>query len=108
MKKLLLLAGFTLLLPLCAMAESWTGVLSDSRCGGKHEALTASDLKCLQSCMKKGATPVLMTGGKMYTISSASFDQVAPHVGEKVTVTGKVEKDRGGDYITVESIAKAQ
>lgn len=108
MKTFLLLAGIGSLLPLGAMAESWTGVLSDSRCGAKHEALSAADVKCMQACIKKGATPVLLTGGKMYTISSASNEQVTPHIGEKVNVTGKVEKDRGGDFITIESIAKAE
>ncbi|MDQ6760038.1 MAG: hypothetical protein M3Z32_09265 [Acidobacteriota bacterium] len=108
MRKLLLVAGFGSLLPLCAMAESWTGVISDSRCGAKHEALSASDVKCMQACIKRGATPVLLTGGKMYAISSSSDEQVAPHVGQKVIVTGKLEKDRGGDFITIESITKAE
>ena len=44
----------------------------------------------------------------MYTISSSSNEEVAPHLGQKVTITGKVEKDRGGDFITIESIAKAE
>ena len=110
MKTLILLAGFSSLLPLGAMAESWTGVISDSRCGAKHEALSAADVKCMQACMKKGATPVLLTGGKMYSISSSSNEQVAPHIGEKVTITGKQEKDLygGGSFITIESIAKAE
>ena len=61
-------------LPGFAPAE-WCEHLYNRR-GAKHEALSASDVKCMQACIQKGATPVPLTGGD--------------------------------DFITIESIAKAE
>jgi hypothetical protein len=108
-KRLLLLIVIAAVSPIWAIAESWTGTLSDSRCEQKHVAATAADAACIKDCIKKGAVPVLLTGGKVYSIASSSNDKVTPHLGEKVTITGKLETDRrAGGIITVESIVKAQ
>jgi hypothetical protein len=107
-KTLLLVVGLASLTPIGALAESWTGTLSDSRCGAKHEAASAADVECIKTCMKQGAVPVLVTGGKVLSIASSSNDKVAPHIGEKVTITGTVERSRFGQIIVVESITKAE
>ena len=108
MKTLLWAVALGSLMSTGALADSWTGTLSESRCGDKHAAASPSDVQCIKACIKRGAVPALVSGGKVYTISSSSNDKVAPHLGEKVTITGKVEKDRSGEFIVVESIVKAE
>ena len=90
------------------MAETWTGVISDSRCGAKHTTASVADVKCMQSCLKKGAVPVLVSNGKAYNIETNSNDKVTPFLGQKVTITGKIESQPyEGTFITVESVSKA-
>jgi hypothetical protein len=105
---LCVVAVFALSLP--AAAESWTGTISDSRCGAKHAAGSTADLDCINACMKRGAVPVLVVpGGKVYSIATESVEKVTPHLGKKVTITGKTESQRfAGELIIVESIAKAE
>jgi hypothetical protein len=97
-------------LSVCAAAETWTGTLSDSRCGAKHAAGTAADLKCIKACMEKGGVPVLVAAeGKVYPIATESVEKVTPLLGQKVTITGKAEKERfSGQLIIVETIVKAE
>lgn len=108
-KRLAWLVSLVVMVSIGAMAESWTGTLSDSRCAAKHAAASAADVACIKACVNKGAVPVLVTSEKVYAIASNSNDKVASHLGERVTITGKVETDRrAGDIITVESISKAE
>lgn len=97
-------------LSVCAAAETWTGTLSDSRCGAKHAAGTAADMKCIEACMKKGSVPVLVAAeGKVFPIATESVEKVTPLLGQKVTITGKAEKERfSGSLIIVETITKSE
>lgn len=79
-----------------------------SRCGAKHSADTAADVQCIKACIRRGAVPVLLTDGKVYNIASSSNDKVAPHLGEKVTIQGALEKDRFNQMLVVDSITKAE
>ena len=88
----LVLTVFTL----TAMAGEWTGYISDSKCGAKGAKDAHAD--CAASCVKGGASPVFVTGGKVYKIDDAS--KVADHVGHKVTITGELK----GDTVNVESV----
>src|SRR5450759_1295737 len=61
MKKLSV--AFVLTASLFAMsamaADSWTGTISDSKCGAKHaDASEEGSMKCAQKCVKGGATPI--------------------------------------------------
>jgi len=79
-----------------AFAGEWKGTISDSHCGAKHA--DGAGEKCVQGCIKKGASAVLVTDGKVLKI--ANGDAVKDHLGHKVTVTGELD----GDTITVESV----
>lgn len=85
-----------------AMAESWTGYVSDAKCGAKHNKGTQADVNCVNACIKGGSEAVLVVGDKVVPI--ANKDKVADFHGKKVTVTGKLD----GDKITVESAKAAQ
>jgi hypothetical protein len=88
------------LFSLSAFAEEFNAYISDSKCGAKH----ASDMnaKCVNSCIKGGASAVAVVGDKVYKISDA--DKVKEHYGHKVVITGKAD----GDTLTVDSVKMAE
>ena len=88
----LVLSAFTM----TAMAGEWKGYISDSKCGAKH----AKDMngKCVEGCVKGGAAPVFVTGGKVYKIEDAA--KVQDHLGHEVTITGELKDDT----ITVQDV----
>lgn len=96
MKKTLVIAA---LFAFNTFAASWSGVISDSKCGAKHADASEKSMNCAQGCVKGGAAPVLVSDGKVYKIANA--DKVKEHVGHKVTVTG----DMSGDTITVDTVS---
>jgi hypothetical protein len=99
---LLAFALMVSLLGVAAMAAEMTGYISDSKCGAKHMDGSAASAKCVESCIKAGATPVFVEGDKVLKI--ANPEKVAGHYGRKVTVTGNVD----GDTLTVDSIKAAR
>ncbi len=78
-----------------ARAESWTGVISESKCGAKHGDADTNEksASCIKGCVKGGAAPVFVTGGKVVMLDKASQEMVMDHLGHKVTVTGKLSGD---------------
>jgi hypothetical protein len=70
---------------------SWTGYITDSKCGAKaaHEGAR----ECTIKCAKEGAQYVFVndTDKKVYTIDDQ--DKVAEHAGHHVTVTGSIDGD---------------
>ena len=82
-----------------AMADEFTGWVSDSKCGVKGASAEHKD--CAAKCVKGGAAPVLVMDNKVLKIDDAS--KVEGHIGQKVTVTGAVD----GDTIKVESVKAA-
>jgi len=88
------------LFSLSAFAEEFNAYISDSKCGAKH----AGDMnaKCVNSCIKGGATPVAVVGEKVYKIDDPS--KVKEHFGHKVVITGKVD----GDTLNVDSVKMAE
>ena len=97
MKKVVLAVVLVLtVFTLTAMAGEWTGYISDSKCGAKGAKDAHAD--CAASCVKGGASPVFVTGGKVYKIDDAS--KVADHVGHKVTITGELK----GDTVAVKEV----
>jgi len=83
---LLISAGFTL-----ASEGSWTGYITDSKCGvrGAHEGAG----ECAVKCVKEGAKFVFVNDAdkKVYVIDAQ--DKVAAHAGHHVTVKGVIEGD---------------
>ena len=82
---------------LAAMAKDYKGYISDSKCGAKHA--TDHNTKCIESCIKGGASPVFVSKGKVYKIDDAT--KVQDHLGHDVTISGKIE----GDTIHVENVS---
>jgi hypothetical protein len=101
--------AIVLLAPLSAIAETFNGYISDSRCGVKRAALTPADLKDMQDCIKAGAVPVLVVGENVMPIVYTSVAKVLPFLGQKVSVTGTLENGgRGPKLLVVEKIEKAK
>ena len=101
--------AMVLFVPLSALAETFTGYVSDSRCGVKRAALTPADLKDMQDCVKAGAVPVLVVGENVIPIVYTSVERVLPFLGQKVTVAGTLESGgRGPKLLVVEKIEKAK
>jgi len=91
MKKLWMVISVGSLFAVSALAETWTGTVSDSMCGAKHTAAKASDAACVKKCIKGGASAVFVSNGKVYQLSADSMTKVEPLLGQKITVTGKLE-----------------
>jgi hypothetical protein len=82
-----------------AVADEFTGWISDSKCGAK--GVNAEHKECAAKCVKGGAAPVFVMDNKVLKIGDAS--KVEGYIGQKVTVTGSVD----GDTIKVESVKAA-
>src|SRR5579859_5543461 len=80
---------------------SWTGYITDSKCGAKaaHEGAT----ECTVKCIKEGAKYVFVNDADKKVYAIADPDKVAAHAGHHVAVLGSVE----GDTLTVASIDMA-
>ena len=99
MKKLAITLSFC---AAAAFAGSWSGTISDSKCGAAHADGSEKSVKCAQGCVKSGkAQPVLVSDGKVYKLSDAA--KAADHVGHKVTVEGELD----GDTIKVADVKMA-
>jgi hypothetical protein len=83
-----------------AMAEEWSGTISDSKCGKGHADASEKSQACVKKCVEGGASAVFVTGDKVLKISDASMDKVKPHLGHKVTITGSLTDDT----VTVDTI----
>lgn len=81
---------------------TWTGYISDSKCGVKGANDGARD--CTIKCVKEGAKYVFVNDAdkKVYAIDDQ--DKVAAHAGHHVTVKGSVD----GDNLKLSSIDMAQ
>jgi hypothetical protein len=88
-------------LTLVAGDTSWTGYITDSKCGVKaaHEGAR----ECTVKCVKEGAKYVFVDDAdkKVYAIDDQS--KVADHAGHHVTVKGTVD----GDTLKLSSIEMA-
>jgi len=87
------------LVAVSAVADEFTGWISDSKCGAKGASAEHKD--CAAKCVKGGAAPVFVMDNKVLKIDDAS--KVEGHIGQKVTVTGSVD----GGTIKVESVKAA-
>jgi hypothetical protein len=104
MKKLSLVISLGAMFAVAGLAETLSGTVGDSMCGAKHEAASASDIACIKKCVKGGASPIIISDGKVYQISADSQAKVASMLGQKVTVNGKLD----GDTIDIASVKAAK
>jgi hypothetical protein len=75
-----------------AAAQSFTGVISDSMCKQKHMMPGKTDAQCVEECVKAGASYVLVSGGKVYTLN-AKKELIAPFAGKKVQIQGELNSN---------------
>ncbi len=110
MKKVCLCLVFGLVFSVFASASkhggTWTGWLSDGKCGGSPEkAMSAGHKGCALGCVKGGDKWVLVESGSKKAIKIHNQDAVKEeHVGHEVTVKGSM---MGEDGIHVKSIMGA-
>lgn len=80
---------------------SWTGYITDSKCGVKaaHEGAE----ECTAKCMKAGAKLVFVDDADKKVYAIADQEKASAHAGHHVAVKGSVE----GDTLTIASIDMA-
>ena len=78
-----------------AAEQTWSGKISDSACGAKHEEAAEgqgvmADRECTQACVRGGSKYVLVVDGKALQIANQDFKDLAAHAGHAVKVTGEL------------------
>lgn len=86
-----------------AVAGEWTGYVSETKCGAKHNDGSAGSIACVKGCIKGGAKPVLVVDGKVVAISNPDKVPEALY-GLKVSVTGELK----GDAVEIDTINTAK
>ncbi len=94
-----------------AFAGEMTGYISDTKCAIEHsKSATSAEWihpkvfeTCAVQCVKdEGATPIFLTAdNKILKLDAESVAKAMPHLGHKVTITGKVD----GETLKIESIS---
>ena len=106
MRKIIVVAALVLMGASGAFAadKTWTGKISDSKCGATHAAdehgMKLTDRACTEACVKGGAKYVFASKGKVYQIANQDSADLAGHAGHTVRLTGEMK----GDSITVSKI----
>ena len=110
MKQLIVVAAMVLVGASGAFAadQTWTGKISDSKCGATHAAgehgKKMTDRACTEACVKGGAKYVFASKGKVYQIANQDDADLMTHAGHTVKLTGEMK----GDSITVSKIQMAK
>ncbi len=98
-----------LVLSLSSMAfaadQTWTGKISDSKCGAthntsEHDGKKMTERQCTAACIKGGAKYVFVSDGKVYNVDNQDFAGLPVHAGHSVKLTGEMT----GDTIKVSKI----
>jgi hypothetical protein len=107
MKIALIVSAFLLATPSFPLAaeQTWSGKISDSACGAKHEEAAEgqgvmADRECTQACIRGGSKYVLVVDGKVFQIANQDNKDLATHAGHLVKMTGEMT----GSAITVSKI----
>jgi type 1 fimbria pilin len=86
-------------------SATFTGEISDSMCGAKHQM--ADKAACTRACVGKGSKYALVSGDKVYTLDTsdkAVLAKLNSLAGEKAKVSGTAS----GDTIEVSKVAAAK
>jgi hypothetical protein len=88
-----------------AAEQTWSGQISDSACGAKHEEAAEGqgkmpDRECTEACVRGGSKYVLVVDGKVMQIANQDNKDLATHAGHTVKITGELK----GSAITVSKI----
>jgi hypothetical protein len=89
-KKMIVLAVALCFASLTAWAapkdQSWSGCISDSKCGVK--GASSSHLACAKKCIGAGEKPVFVADKDQKVVAIDNPDAVSSQVGQHVEVTG--------------------
>jgi hypothetical protein len=88
-----------------AVDQTWSGKISDSACGAKHEEAAENtgvmpDRECTEACVRGGSKYVLVVDKQVFQIANQDFKDLAAHAGHAVKITGELK----GTAITVTKI----
>jgi hypothetical protein len=88
-----------------AAEQTWSGKISDSACGKKHEETAEGngvmpDRDCTEACVRGGSKYVLVVDDKVFQIANQDHADLAKHAGHAVKVTGEMK----ANAITVSKI----
>jgi hypothetical protein len=100
-----LAAAFLVSTSTFAADQTWTGQISDSLCGAKHEEAAEGqgkmpDRECTAACVRGGSKYVLVVDGKILQIANQDNKDLATHAGHTVKLMGELK----GNAITVTRI----
>src|SRR5438067_13140111 len=78
-----------------AAEQTWSGKISDSACGAKHEEAAEgqgvmADRECTQACVRGGSKYVLVVDGKGLHTANQDVKALASHAGHAVKVTSEL------------------
>jgi hypothetical protein len=68
--------------------QSWSGWISDSKCGAK--GANAGHAACAKKCIDAGEKPVLVTDKDQKVVAIANPDAVSGNIGQHVEVSGSL------------------
>src|SRR5579884_352249 len=92
MKRTSLLSVALLLVSVLAWAspknQSYTGWISDSKCGAK--GASADHAACAKKCIQAGEKPVMVADNDQKVMPIENPDAVKNEIGQHVTVSGKI------------------
>jgi hypothetical protein len=100
MKRLFALLALLTVISIPAMAEKLTGYVSDEKCAvSGSKAAKATDWinpnafeSCAKKCAEAGSTVVFVTeDNKILKLDADSTKKAMPHLGHRVSLSGKVE-----------------
>ena len=103
---LLLTAGLAAIPAFAADTQTFTGKVSDTMCGAKHnEGIPPAD--CVRACVKHGAHFALLVGDKVYTLDTSNQSQM-DELNKLAWEDARVKGTANGDTITVSSVSAAK
>lgn len=68
-------------------AHTFTGIITDSRCGAKHSETEKSAAECTRICVSNGSKYLLVNGDHQYEITGDPA-QISQLAGQRVRLTG--------------------
>ena len=102
MKQILAIAAVTVCMAIAVVAApkdgSWTGYVSDAKCGAKVDAA------CAKKCAEAGEARVFVNDSDKSVLKVSNQDALKGHEGHHVKVSGSVD----GDTLTVASVSMVQ
>src|SRR5579863_1937142 len=74
-------------------AQTFTGIITDSHCNGRHADPKRSAAECTRICVSNGSKYLLVDGDKNYEIAGDSA-QISQLAGQRVRLTGALAGGR--------------